>query len=134
VVDATGWTQIGLIDLKWNEFLNYRIEPCFFSTDLGTIVNLEKWNSLSEEARTIVQDVAIAHEAESAAKLGAVRDEDFAALEAAGMEVVTLEGAAADAYLEAAVSNTWDRMKTLMEESPQGAGNFDKLIELFYTK
>lgn len=33
VVDATGWTQIGLIDLKWNEFLNYRIEPCFFSTD-----------------------------------------------------------------------------------------------------
>jgi TRAP-type C4-dicarboxylate transport system substrate-binding protein len=47
VVDATGWTQIGLIDLKWNEFLNYRIEPCFFSTDLGVIVNLEKWDSLS---------------------------------------------------------------------------------------
>jgi TRAP-type C4-dicarboxylate transport system substrate-binding protein len=132
VVDATGWTQIGLIDLKWNEFLNYRIEPCFFSTDLGTIVNLEKWNSLSEEARTIVQDVAIAHEAESASKLGALRDEDFAALEAAGMEVVTLEGAAADAYLEAAVTSTWGRMKTLMEESPQGAGNYDKLIELFY--
>jgi TRAP-type C4-dicarboxylate transport system substrate-binding protein len=40
VVDATGWTQIGLIDLKWNEFLNYRIEPAFFSTDLGVIVNL----------------------------------------------------------------------------------------------
>ncbi|MBU0595960.1 hypothetical protein KJ567_04670, partial [Candidatus Bipolaricaulota bacterium] len=34
VVDATGWTQIGLIDLKWNEFLNYRVEPNFFSTDL----------------------------------------------------------------------------------------------------
>ena len=134
VVDATGWTQIGLIDLKWNEFLNYRIEPCFFSTDLGTIVNLEKWNSLSEEARTIVQDVAIAHEAESAEKLGAVRDADFAALEEAGMEVITLEGAAADAYLEAAVSSTWDRMKGLMEESPQGADNYEKLIELFYTK
>jgi hypothetical protein len=51
VVDATGWTQIGLIDLKWNEFLNYRIEPCFFSTDLGVIVNLERWNSLSDEAQ-----------------------------------------------------------------------------------
>ncbi|KIN71049.1 TRAP transporter substrate-binding protein DctP [Sulfitobacter guttiformis] len=134
VVDATGWTQIGLIDLKWNEFLNYRIEPCFFSTDLGTIVNLEKWNSLSEEARTIVQDVAIAHEAESAEKLGAVRDADFKALEDAGMTVITLEGDAADAYLEAAVSSTWERMKALMEESPQGADNYDKLIELFYTK
>ena len=134
VVDATGWTQIGLIDLKWNEFLNYRVEPCFFSTDLGTIVNLEKWNSLSEEARTIVQDVAIAHEAESAEKLGALRDADFAALEEAGMEVVTLEGDAADAYLGAAVQSTWDRMKGLMAESPQGDGNYDKLIELFYTK
>jgi TRAP-type C4-dicarboxylate transport system substrate-binding protein len=134
VVDATGWTQIGLIDLKWNEFLNYRIEPCFFSTDLGTIVNLEKWNSLSEESRTILQDVAIAHEAESAAKLGAVRDEDFAKLEDAGMKVVTLEGAAADAYLAAATQSTWDRMKGLMAESPQGDGNFDKLIELFYKK
>jgi TRAP-type C4-dicarboxylate transport system, periplasmic component len=132
VVDATGWTQIGLIDLKWNEFLNYRIEPCFFSTDLGVIVNLEKWNSLSEDARTILQDVAIAHEAESAAKLGALRDSDFAALEIAGMEVVTLEGDAAEAYLAAAVSSTWDRMKTLMAESPQGAGNYDRLLELFY--
>tara|TARA_R110002094_G_scaffold115872_1_gene111615 strand:- start:2320 stop:3327 length:1008 start_codon:yes stop_codon:yes gene_type:complete len=132
VVDATGWTQIGLINLKWNEFLNYRIEPCFFSTDLGTIVNLDKWNSLSEEARTIVQEVAIQHEAESSAKLGAVRDEDFAALEAAGMKVVTLEGAAAEAYLAAAVEKTQGRMKKLMEESPQGAGNYDKLIELFY--
>lgn len=134
VVDATGWTQIGLIDLKWNEFLNYRIEPCFFSTDLGTIVNLEKWNSLSEEARKIVQDVAIAHEAESSEKLGAVRDADFAALEAAGMQVVTLEGDAAAAYLGASVQSTWDRMKGLMAESPQGDGNYDKLIELFYTK
>lgn len=132
VVDATGWTQIGLINLKWNEFLNYRIEPCFFSTDLGTIVNLDKWNSLSDEARTILQDVAIQHEKDSAAKLGAVRDEDFAALEAAGMKVVTLEGAAAEAYLAAAVEKTQERMKKLMEESPQGAGNYDKLIELFY--
>ncbi|MEN8742276.1 MAG: C4-dicarboxylate ABC transporter substrate-binding protein, partial [Phaeobacter gallaeciensis] len=122
------------IDLKWNEFLNYRIEPCFFSTDLGTIVNLDKWNSLSEESRKILQDVAIAHEAESAAKLGALRDADFAALEEAGMKVVTLEGDAADAYLAAATQKTWDRMKGLMADSPQGDGNYDKLIELFYDK
>lgn len=134
VVDATGWTQIGLIDLKWNEFLNYRIEPCFFSTDLGTIVNLEKWNSLSDESRKILQDVAIEHEKSSAAKLGKVRDEDFAKLGEAGMKVVTLEGDAAKNYLAAATQKTWDRMKGLMAESPQGDGNYDKLIELFYDK
>ncbi|MEH6647685.1 TRAP transporter substrate-binding protein DctP [Sulfitobacter sp.] len=134
VVDATGWTQIGLIDLKWNEFLNYRIEPCFFSTDLGVIVNLEKWDSLSDEARKIIQDTAIAHEQSSTENLSAVRDEDFAKLEEDGMKVVTLEGEAAANYIEAATQNTWDRMKGLMVDSPQGDGNYDKLIELFYDK
>lgn len=132
VVDATGWTQIGLIDLKWNEFLNYRIEPCFFSTDLGVIVNLEKWNSLSDESRTLLQDVAIAHEKESVEALRTKRDEDFAALDVAGMKVVTLEGDAKANYLAAARDKTWERMKGLMAESPQGDANYDKLIELFY--
>lgn len=132
VVDATGWTQIGLINLKWNEFLNYRIEPCFFSTDLGVIVNLEKWNSLSAEAQQILQDVAIQHEADSVAALRKVRDEDFAALDAAGMKVVSLEGEAKANYLAAAREKTWERMKGLMAESPQGDGNYDTLIELYY--
>jgi len=132
VVDATGWTQIGLIDLKWNEFLNYRIEPCFFSTDLGVIINQEKWESLSEESRTILQDVAIQHEADSVAALRLKRDKDFAALEAAGMKVVTLEGEAKARYLAASVETTWERMKSVMAEQPGGTDNYDRLLELFY--
>lgn len=132
VVDATGWTQIGLIDLKWNEFLNYRIEPCFFSTDLGVIINQEKWESLSEESRTILQDVAIQHEADSVAALRLKRDKDFAALEAAGMKVVTLEGEAKARYLAASVKTTWERMKSVMAEQPGGTDNYDRLLELFY--
>jgi TRAP-type C4-dicarboxylate transport system substrate-binding protein len=132
VVDATGWTQIGLIDLKWNEFLNYRIEPCFFSTDLGVIVNLDRWNALSDEAKTIVQDVAIQHEIDSVNALRAKRDEDFAALEEQGMQVVELEGDAKSAYLLAAREKTWERMQELMAEHPTGTGNYDRLIELFY--
>ncbi|MEO0427367.1 MAG: TRAP transporter substrate-binding protein DctP [Pseudomonadota bacterium] len=132
VVDATGWTQIGLADLKWDEFVRYRIEPCFFSTDLGVIVNLEKWNGLSDEAKSIVQEVAIEHEAASAAKLGALASEQLAALEAAGMTTVTLEGEAAANYLAAAREKTWERMRGLMEEQPGGTANYDRLIELFY--
>ncbi len=132
VVDATGWTQIGLIDLKWNEFLNYRIEPCFFSTDLGVIVNLEKWNSLSDEAKQILQDVAVQHEKDSVAALRTKRDEDFAALDEQGMNVVELQGEARADYLAAAREKTWERMREQMEAAPQGAGNYDRLIELFY--
>lgn len=132
VVDATGWTQIGLIDLKWNEFLNYRIEPCFFSTDLGVIVNLEKWDSLSDASKQILQDVAIQHEKDSVEALRGKRDEDFAALDEAGMTVVSLEGEAKANYLAAARETTWQRMKGLMADSPQGDGNYDKLIEHFF--
>ncbi len=132
VVDATGWTQIGLIDLRWNEFLNYRIEPCFFSTDLGVIVNLESWKSLSEDARTILTEVAIEHEKASVKALKAKRDQDFAALDAQGMKAVELTGKARTSYLAAAREKTWGRMKRLMEDSRQGAGNYDRLIELFY--
>lgn len=132
VVDATGWTQIGLIDLKWNEFLNYRIEPCFFSTDLGVIVNLERWNGLSDEARKILQDVAIQHEMESVKALRLKRDEDFAALEEAGMNVISLEGEAKANYLAAAREKTWERMKEVMASQPGGTDNYDRLIELFY--
>jgi TRAP-type C4-dicarboxylate transport system substrate-binding protein len=64
-VDATGWTQIGLIDLRWNEFLNYRIEPCFFSTDLGVIINLETWDSLTRRGAGDPANVAIQHEIDS---------------------------------------------------------------------
>ncbi|MBS0123707.1 TRAP transporter substrate-binding protein DctP [Thetidibacter halocola] len=132
VVDATGWTQIGLIDLKWNEFLNYRIEPCFFSTDLGVIVNLNKWNSLSEESRAILTEVALEHEQSSYEALQAKRDEDFAALEAGGMKVVTLEGEAAANYLAEARNKTLERMKGLMAEQPGGDANYDTLVDLFY--
>ncbi|MDJ1009672.1 MAG: TRAP transporter substrate-binding protein DctP [Paracoccaceae bacterium] len=132
VVDATGWTQIGLIDLKWNEFLNYRIEPCFFSTDLGVIVNLDRWNELSDEAKEIVQNVAIQHEIDSVNALRAKRDEDFAALDAQGMNVVSLEGEARANYLLAAREKNWERMESLMAEQPGGTANYDRLIELFY--
>ncbi len=132
IVDATGWTQIGLIDLKWNEFLNYRIEPNFFSTDLGVIVNLERWDSLSDEAKTILQDTAIAHERASVEALRTKRDEDFAALEEGGMQVVELEGEARANYLAAAREKTWERMKGLMAEHPMGDGQYDTLIGLFY--
>ncbi len=132
VVDATGWTQIGLIDLKWNEFLNYRIEPCFFSTDLGVIVNLDRWNELSDEAKKIVQDVAIQHEIDSVNALRAKRDEDFAALEEQGMNVVSLDGEAKANYLLAAREKNWERMEGLMSEQAGGTANYDRLIELFY--
>ncbi|KAA0012932.1 C4-dicarboxylate ABC transporter substrate-binding protein [Billgrantia pellis] len=131
VVNATGWTQIGLKDLNWDRFLNYRIDPAFFSTDMGVIVNLDSWNGLSVEARDILQKVAIEHERESAERFEVLAQEQQAALEADGMKVFRLEGEAAERFSEAAREATWERMRRQMERHPMGLKHYDELIEKF---
>ncbi|MBB4287900.1 TRAP transporter substrate-binding protein DctP [Roseospira goensis] len=131
VVNATGWTQIGLKDLNWDRFLNYRIEPAFFSTDMGVIVNLESWTALSDESKALLQEVAIEHERDSAERFAAVAEEQLAALEADGMTTITLEGAAAEEFATAAREATWNRMRTQMERHPMGLTHYDALIEAF---
>lgn len=131
VVNATGWTQIGLKDLNWDRFLNYRIDPAFFSTDMGVIVNLDKWNQLSEESQQILQEVAIEHERESAETLADLAETQQAELEADGMQVITLEGEVGERYAEAARDATWERMRRQMERHPSGLEHYDTLIEKF---
>lgn len=131
VVNATGWTQIGLKDLNWDRFLNYRIDPAFFSTDMGVIINLNSWNQLSEESREILQEVAIEHERDSAEQLAELAKEQQQELEEDGMQVFRLEGEARATFSEAAREATWERMRSQMERHPMGLEHYDALIEKF---
>lgn len=131
VVDATGWTQIGMSDLNWDKFLNYRIDPAFYSTDMGVIVNLDSWNKLTDEAKEIIQSVAIEHERESAEAFAELSAEQQAALEENGMTPVALEGDAATRYLEAAKEASLNRMRVRMEQHPNGLTHYDDLVEKF---
>ena len=131
VVNATGWTQIGLNDLKWNRFLKYRVNPAFFSTDMGVIINLNRWNKLSEPAKKILQEVAIEHERDSSAKFGKLATEQLAKLDADGMQVIDLQGDAAKKFADGARQATWNRMRTQMEKQPMGLKYYDVLIEKF---
>jgi len=131
VVNATGWTEIGLADLNWDRFLNYRIEPSFFSTDMGVIINLDSWNSLSSEAQEILQEVAIEHERNSALELAELAQTQRVEMIDNGMQIVDLEGDVRDEYAQAAREATWNRMRGLMERHPSGLANYDELIEKF---
>jgi len=131
VVNATGWTQIGLNDLKWDRFLKYRIEPAFFSTDMGVIVNMARWNRLSAPAKKILQDAAIEHERATAQRFIDLGNKQKQEMVAAGMRVVSLQGPAAERFSKAAREATWNRMRTQMERHPDGLKNYDRLIGLF---
>lgn len=131
VVNATGWTEIGLADLNWDRFLNYRIEPSFFSTDMGVIINLDSWNELSDESQTILQEVAIEHERNSALELAELAKVQKEEMIANGMNIVELEGDVREEYSQAAREATWNRMRGMMQRHPNGLTNYDVLVEKF---
>ena len=110
-VDGLGWPSIGVMDLSWDNFLKYRIDPGYFQTDLSILVNLDRWNELSDEAKRILQDTAIAWEEESYQQLQALRAEEDAEMRKRGMQVVELAPEAAKAYLEAAYAEAWNRLR-----------------------
>ncbi|MGH6897560.1 MAG: TRAP transporter substrate-binding protein DctP [Geminicoccaceae bacterium] len=125
-VDGLGWPSIGVMDLSWDNFLKYRIDPGYFQTDLSILVNLDRWNALSDEAKQILQDTAIAWEEESYEMLRALRAEEDAEMKKRGMQVVELPPEAAEAYLNAAYEEAWSRLK---ERDPT---HYEALREKFF--
>ncbi len=129
-VDLTAWTQIGLMDPNWDKFLKYRVEPAFFSTDLGVVINVRKWNGLSDKSREILNRLAVEHEASSIKDLGVLRTKEFAELEKRGMKVVTMSPDASKRFIKGAQDASWARMKERMEKAggKQESERFQKLF------
>ena len=132
VVDAAAWTEIGLMQLKWDKFLRYRVDPPFYNTDIGVIMNLDSWNGLSEECRTIVSQAVIDWETKSYE----ARQEDVAteakALADGGMTYVPIEGDAAAAYLKLADDAAWARMYERIDGGGDGAETYKALRKHYF--
>ena len=116
VIDAAPWTTIGITDLKWNKFLNYMVEPSFYSTDLGIIINLDRWNSLSDEAKDLLETVAIEWEQKSHDE----RQADVAKYKDAyiesGMKFVDHSETGGANYLKLAYDSVWARATERMTD------------------
>jgi TRAP-type C4-dicarboxylate transport system substrate-binding protein len=125
-VDGLGWTSIGLMDLSWDKQLKYRIDPGFFQTDLGVLVNLAAWNQLTQPAKDLLTKVAIEHEKSSYEALEAKRVEEEAELKKRGMEFVALPEAEAKKFLQAAYDVPWQRLKK------RDATHYDALRAKFF--
>ena len=131
VVHATAWTSIGLMDLKWDDYLNFRIDPGFYNADIGVLMNKESWDALSPESQALIQEVVIEWEQKSydARQADQVRDE--ATLQSRGMQFVAMTGDAAAAYLQTADDAVWARMHDRLE-AMDSMENYDRLRELYY--
>ena len=129
VVNASAWTSIGVKGLKWDEFLSHRLDPDFYQTDIGIVMNLDSWNALSDGAKKILQDTVIAHENSSrAARMDEVEKEK-ASLESAGMTVHSVPSA--QKYRDLATESAYGRMMERLEKDGRPTDNAKKLRGLY---
>lgn len=125
VVDAAAWATIGIKGLKWDKFLRHAVEPEFFQTDIGWIMNLAKWNSLSPAAKKVIQDTIIEHEKYARAKLLSMAAAERKTLMAEGMKFYTVSNP--KAYVKLAVDSAYQRMADRLKKAKRGAGTAAKL-------
>lgn len=125
VVDAAAWATIGLQGLKWDKFLRHAVEPEFFQTDIGWIMNLKKWKSLSAKEQKIIQDTVIAHEGTARAKLQGLASKERATLIAEGMKFYTTPDP--KGYIKLAVDSAYQRMTERVKKAKRSTDIVGKL-------
>ena len=127
VVDAAAWTEIGIPQLKWNEFLKYRVDPTFYNTDLGVIFNMDAWNALSPESQKLIQDVVIEWETKSFADRQNDIVADAKVLADGGMTFVSHSEEAGAIYQQMADDAAWSRMYERIDGGGAGADMYNAL-------
>ncbi|MCG8693953.1 MAG: TRAP transporter substrate-binding protein DctP [Minwuiales bacterium] len=115
VVNASAWTSIGVMSLKWDEFLKHRLDPEFYQTDIGLIMNLDKWKSLDPALQEIIQRTAIEHENASRAARQAEVAKEAEELKAKGMTFHDVPNPAD--YIKLSVDSAYDRMEARLKDS-----------------
>ncbi|HLS51246.1 MAG TPA: TRAP transporter substrate-binding protein DctP [Burkholderiaceae bacterium] len=119
VVDGYGWPIQGIFDLGWHEVTKARVDPGFYTSDVAILMNLDKWNSLSDEQRDFLTKMAVWVESTNAEN-ARINEEEAKRQADAGMEVYTLEGEEREKWLENAKEAGWAQViKTSPEHGPR---------------
>ena len=125
VVDAAAWATVGVQGLKWDKFLRHAVEPEFFQTDIGWIMNLDKWKSLDAKTQNLIQIAVIGQEAVGRSTLDGMARAERKKLIAEGMKFYTAPDP--KAYFKLAVDSAYQRMTDRLKKTKRGTGNVSKL-------
>ena len=105
-IDGYGWPIQGVLDLGWHEQTKYRVDPGFYHVEVNVIVNLDKWNGLTDEQKAFLEKAAAELEASNADAV-AINEKEVAAQKDAGIEVIEFSDADRDAWLNTAYDEGW---------------------------
>ncbi len=126
-VQGYGWPGLGWVP-SWLEVTKFRVEPGFYDSNIHTLANHDKWQSLTDEQRKVITDTVLEFEANAEAggeKFQAAWSAQKEKTAAGGLTAITFTGADAEKWSAQAKKAGWDEV---LERSPE---NGKKLMELF---
>ena len=125
-IDGYGWVSWDLKTPGWDKHTKYRVEPGFYAVVLGTIINLDKWKSLTEQQRDFLTEHSTRFEAEFDQRYAPKTAAYLKEQKDAGIEVIEFKGKMAEDYLQIAYDSAWAEFMQLDRE------NTPKLKKLIY--
>jgi TRAP-type C4-dicarboxylate transport system substrate-binding protein len=106
VIDGYGWPIHALFDLNWHEKTKFRVDPGFYNAEVGLIMNLDKYKSLTPAQRNYLDRKARAYEAQN--DFWRSYNQSEAKRQAgAGIQVITFDAATSKAYVEKSKEIGW---------------------------
>jgi TRAP-type C4-dicarboxylate transport system substrate-binding protein len=121
VVDGYGWPAIGMFDLGWGAHTKYRIDPGFYNVIVNVLVNENKWKSLNEKQRAVLNRGAAWLEQENVRWVAERKAADEKKIKDAGIQIVDLgpnhRKLAYDAYWDALAKRAPEPIKELKAAS-----------------
>ncbi|WP_099867691.1 TRAP transporter substrate-binding protein DctP [Pararhizobium haloflavum] len=111
-IDGYGWPIQGVLDLGWEEQTGYRIDPGFYQVDVNILVNLDRWESLDDEQRALLEEGMAWLEAQNENNL-TINEEEAAKQAEAGIETIELSEEEQAKWLDAAETAGWDAISAV---------------------
>lgn len=125
VVDGFGWPLIGIFDLGWQDKVKYRVDPGFYSVEVGMVMSSSAWSKLTPAQRVFLEKQVIALEAENIAKAKVEGEAEIKRLQAAGVQTLALDPSSQKEFLKAASTTAWDG---LLKISPKHGQKLRELM------
>ncbi len=124
VIDGYAWPISGIFDLSLQEHTKYRIEPGFYNTEVGVLINLNTWSRLNDKQREVLREAAIWMEnlnLDNAKKW----EEEKTRHTAAGIQPIVFSPPDAARYTKLAEDTIWD---SITRRSPEHGPKLRQLL------
>ncbi len=126
VVEGFGWPPTGVVKLGWAKHIGYVIDLPFFEwSNMYGVMNLDKWKGLGARTQKKIMDSMIAFEPGMVAHYRAMNEDEWRALDEAGVERITFSDAENKEYLDTAYNLEWVQLAKKI-----GAAEVEKLRAL----